>query len=549
MPEDNAEFRRKLEQVHRTYLGRLPARLTEIEHGWSALAGQGDSGSLEPLHRAVHSLVGSAGTFGHDRLSEIARRIERFLKPLKESGRLPKPQEVERGEELLEELRQCLRSITGMLGANPGTADESADHETPTDAGLVYILSATDDLEMELAPQLRRFGYRVVRSSDLTQIRRALQEQPAAAIIAAISGSNKREHPARIAEGLGPNVLSSVPLLLVAPQDDLPLRIASVQAGAQMFYSRPVDIRALVSRLDVLTARHHREPYRVLLVDDEPELAEHYAAVLNQAGMHAEVATHWRELMPALARLRPEMIIMDIYMPGYSGLELATVVRQDERYLATPILFLSGETDESKQLSALGLGADGFLTKPVSDAQLINAVSARMQRSRLLSAAVSRDALTGLLNHTSIKELLATELARVQRYGGQLAFAMLDLDHFKRINDSRGHMAGDQVITRLARLLQRRMRRTDAVGRYGGEEFAVILTNAGLDDARGVIDAVREAFAGMQHGNEDGYFSATFSAGVASSAQHEHVEDLIEAADRALYNAKHAGRNQVLTAG
>ncbi|MGD8498367.1 MAG: diguanylate cyclase [Chromatiales bacterium] len=545
MAESEAEFRRKLEDVHRAYVERLPERLTEIEAGWSAVSREADLEALEPLHRATHSLIGSAGTFGYDHLSQAARRVERFLKSLSSDRRLPSPDETSQGEALLEELRAVLLSVGHVSVAAAPSEDQAPQGETY----VVYLLDREPDLEAELAPQLPRFGYRVERLTEAGGLRQALEAEPPAAVLISLCEAGSMEQPTGVTEALGPELIGTVPLMFVAPRDELPLRLASVRAGAQMFYARPVDVRALVSRLDVLTQRHHPDPFRVLLVDDEPELAEHYAVVLTQAGMQAEVVSHWEQLMPVLARFRPEMIIMDIYMPDYSGLDLASAIRQDERYLATPILFLSSETDEGRQLAALGLGGDGFLTKPVSDAHLINAVAARMQRSRLLNAAVSRDALTGLLNHARLKELLGIELARMQRHGGELTFAMLDIDHFKQINDRRGHMVGDQVILALARLLQERLRRSDAVGRYGGEEFALILPDADLDDARHVLEEIRTAFAAMSHGDANAPFQVTLSAGVASSADHEEVDTLIRAADRALYDAKGTGRNKVVVDG
>ncbi|MDH7571872.1 MAG: GGDEF domain-containing protein, partial [Armatimonadota bacterium] len=146
------------------------------------------------------------------------------------------------------------------------------------------------------------------------------------------------------------------------------------------------------------------------------------------------------------------------------------------------------------------------------------------------------------------KEALATEVARAQRQGSHLAFAMLDIDHFKRVNDTYGHATGDRVLRRLARLLQQRLRRTDIIGRYGGEEFSVIMVDTRATAALQVLDVIRETFSHIQHPCGDARFIVTLSGGVAGFPECDSAATLNEAADRALYRAKQAGRNRLVLA-
>jgi diguanylate cyclase (GGDEF)-like protein len=213
-----------------------------------------------------------------------------------------------------------------------------------------------------------------------------------------------------------------------------------------------------------------------------------------------------------------------------------------------PVVFLSGENDREKQLAALQVGADDFLTKPIAPGHLVAAVSSRAERARTLRRLLMRDSLTGLLNHTTTKERLDGEVARAMRQGTPLAFAFLDLDHFKSINDTYGHPVGDGVIRNMARLLQGRLRRSDLIGRYGGEEFAVILPDTPVGDAARVMEDLRTRFAAIeQHaGTGGGIFYATFSCGVAGVPPSLSAAALTETADQALYRAKQAGRNRVI---
>jgi diguanylate cyclase (GGDEF)-like protein len=159
-----------------------------------------------------------------------------------------------------------------------------------------------------------------------------------------------------------------------------------------------------------------------------------------------------------------------------------------------------------------------------------------------------KDPLTGLSNRRHFKAVQERAIEVVARSGEPALLLMLDIDHFKKVNDTYGHPAGDRVIKSLSRMLKQRLRETDMVGRYGGEEFAVILSNTNGETAANVLDAIRKDFAQLRHLAEGKEFSATFSCGIADVSFFADSVKLCDAADRALYKAKHAGRNQVLLA-
>ena len=260
-----------------------------------------------------------------------------------------------------------------------------------------------------------------------------------------------------------------------------------------------------------------------------------------------EVMNDSMKVFNVLAEFSPELILMDMYMPHCSGTELAAVIRQQPDYVGVPIVFLSTEGDRALQLEAMRVGGDDFLTKPIKASELVQAISIRAGRYRTLRALMRRDSLTGLLNHAHIIESLKHEVARAVRYRTSLSFAMLDIDHFKKVNDNHGHAAGDSVIKNLSRLLQQRLRSTDIVGRYGGEEFAVVMPETSLADATGVMDEIRCLFSEIVHQAGDADFTVTFSVGIAAVPPVTKVKALQESADQRLYRAKHGGRNQIVS--
>ncbi len=233
-------------------------------------------------------------------------------------------------------------------------------------------------------------------------------------------------------------------------------------------------------------------------------------------------------------------------MPAATGMELAKVIRQIDTYISIPIVFLSAETDKEKQLEAMKFGGDDFLDKSIKPEHLISTISTRVVRYRELRALMMRDGLTGLLNHTTIKERLEQEVLRADRNGLPLSYIMIDIDHFKKVNDTYGHPTGDRVLKSLSQLFTQRLRRTDIIGRYGGEEFAIILPNTSINNALGVMEELRNSFENIRHRSNEEEFSVTFSCGIASFDRFKTQSELNEAADKALYIAKREGRNQTI---
>ena len=282
----------------------------------------------------------------------------------------------------------------------------------------------------------------------------------------------------------------------------------------------------------------------IVLVEDDQELAQWIADYLRAKQFKVTIYHDGKQAYEALCQMLPDLIILDMYMPGCTGPELARVIRQSERYVSVPIIYLSAEGDLEKQLGAMEEGGEDFLTKPIKPRHLISIVRQRVARARELHGLMVRDSLTGLFNHTHILQLLEDAAARARRTGKALSFVMLDIDFFKKVNDTYGHPMGDRVIKSLATFLKQRLRKSDIIGRYGGEEFAVVLPETDAAAALKVMDSIRERFAEILHPAQPQDLSCTFSCGIAELSGSEDGKALSKNADLALYAAKQAGRNR-----
>jgi diguanylate cyclase (GGDEF)-like protein len=343
--------------------------------------------------------------------------------------------------------------------------------------------------------------------------------------------------------------LRSLPVICFSGAHDFTTRYRLASLGIDACVDEPHDIPALADRVEQLLAEGLATlTGRVMIVDDDKELLEHYRLVLTSGGLQVRALDDPSRLLSELADFRPDILLMDVQMGQYDGPVLARMLRFQSEWLSLPIIFFSSEEDRDLQLDVLARGGDDFVTKPVSDQFLVRTVRIRCYRARQLDKLVSLDSLTGLLKHALAKTELNREHARCARYGHSSVVAMLDLDHFKQVNDSYGHGTGDVVIKALSNLLRHRLRSTDIIGRYGGEEFVLVMPECVMNEAVEILEALCQDFARLVFNAESAEFSVTFSAGVAALNAYETGEQAIEAADKALYQRKRAGRNGVTVA-
>lgn len=319
-------------------------------------------------------------------------------------------------------------------------------------------------------------------------------------------------------------------------------------AGVDAVVADPPDARELADWLEHFDDRSASGRATVLIIDDDELAAECVAALLAVRGIDAEIVGDPTRALDVLERTSVDLVLLDLDMPDINGVDLARMIRQNRRYLSMPIVYLSAEEDPELQMNARSFGGDDFICKRTDRALLVRLLELRIERARVLRTLIERDGLTGLVHHARFVERVGQEVARCRRTGSDLSLVLIDIDYFKAVNDTWGHQSGDFVLRRLAASLSAHLRRTDIVGRYGGEEFGVLMLDTPPDRAGAVIDGFRRQFSALDLAAPGGSFRVTFSAGVADGQRACDTAALIADADAALYRAKSSGRNQVVVA-
>jgi two-component system cell cycle response regulator len=297
--------------------------------------------------------------------------------------------------------------------------------------------------------------------------------------------------------------------------------------------------------------------FTIAIVDDDAAIRRLVRLFLTRAGYDTIECTTGAEAREALNSQPWDLVILDRRLPDLDGVVLAHELKSNPEMRIRYIIMLTGEDEQEDKVEGLELGADDYITKPFQYPELLARIRAGKrivdlqkeltETNKRLELLSITDGLTKLHNHRYFQDELARAFEESQRYQRPLSLAMIDIDFFKKINDTYGHAVGDDVLKYAARLYRTSVRSTDLVARYGGEEFAVMMPETALDDAIAFAEKIRTMVEQSPMETQAGNVPVTISIGVAS-VPHTRIhsaKELIIAADKALYRAKRSGRNQV----
>ncbi len=290
---------------------------------------------------------------------------------------------------------------------------------------------------------------------------------------------------------------------------------------------------------------------KVLIVDDSPQALALARARLAEEDVDIICADGGEAGLHAAEEHKPDLILLDVDMPELSGFDVCRALKNDNKLDLIPVIFLSGSDEAQAKITGLELGAVDYVTKPFDAFELRARVRAALRTKRLQDMLIEKahiDPLTGLSNRLAMMEKLDQEWNRTLRHGRSLSFVMIDVDFFKQVNDTYGHVVGDRLLQGFGRSIMASCRNIDLPARYGGEEFAIIVPDAPAQQAAMLAQRCRAAISQVAVPVGENTVQATASFGVADTELARSQDELLQAADAALYQCKHSGRNSVCIA-
>ncbi|ABF42506.1 response regulator receiver modulated diguanylate cyclase [Candidatus Koribacter versatilis Ellin345] len=482
----------------------------------------------------AHKLAGSLGMFGLSEGTSVAREIEYRLREDAADALLTAN---------IPGLASQLRSLIEKFHVTVAEPE-------PERRRKLLIVEGDPVVARGIAATAEKRGIESRTAVDLPGARQLLQEDRFDVLVLDLATAQLSGNPAVEDESdqVRDLILSRAPMQVLAltSEDTFEDRVTAAQVGAHGFLPKTVPVMEIVDTCEHLLDLQSAQ-FKVLIVDDDVAVLNAIQVLLDQHSIRVTSLADPRLFWSILEETSPDLVILDLEMPNFSGLELCRAIRNDSHWNRLPVLFLSSTSDALTVTGIFSAGADDFVAKPIIDIELITRVRNRLDRDRLYRNLSDYDPLTSVRNRRSSNVVIANYLRLAERHGLPLSLAVIDLDKFKRVNDTYGHQAGDDVLQHLGSLLRQSFRSEDVVARWGGEEFVVAMFAMRRGDA---IERMAHVLEGLEahafEASQGVHFHVSFSAGLSEfPADGKDLHSLYRVADEALYRAKAAGGRRI----
>lgn len=393
--------------------------------------------------------------------------------------------------------QQAEKSATETVVADTDESEEVADtlHSLEKYAlyltgNIIIFVSHSPDEYKIMGEQFESLGIEVLHMDNLQQAKQHSAKTPGSVIVASIEF-------AELNQQLKDEDIETArtPVFYVCEKDTQADRLLALRSGGTGFLVEPVNLTSLLELIEIQYDIHAESPYRILVMEDSRAQAKYYEKVLSKGHFDIRIVNDPAVLLEALRGFDPEVVLMDMQMPGCTGIELTRIIRQMPRYAFLPIIFLSAEENERKQNQALSSGGTGFIVKPVQKEQLMFNAELYARRYRVLHPQIGINSDTGLAFASYFKQQVSIEAIRMTRSNGNAALAIIQLDSVDKLVDKANFLLINQVIQQLALLLKKRLRKTDIIGHVDTGQLGVILTSGSKNDWLSVMRQIKTQFA------------------------------------------------------
>lgn len=444
---DSSKLAAEFAALRSEFTSKLPGKLRELEA--AVVLAKCDRDAIATARGLAHRLRGSSGSYGHADFGEAAGLVENLLAEAQANPASIRPDLWEQIDKALRDTRMCLDRgpAVDQSGVEPNAASQKA------------ILVVDDDPDfLQFARTVgKKLMHNVVTAQSASEAMRQASSTPLLGAVLDVHLDTQTSFSlAREIRDTDAN--AEIPIAFVSVDSSIEARLAAIEAGGTRFFEKPMSPENFAELAQQFVTLSEANKGKVLIVDDDPDILEHYSFQLRAAGIGVETLESAEGITDKLDHIVPDVLLLDINLPGISGLDVCRALRMSERFEAIPILIITAQTDDHTRLSAFRAGACDVVTKPVIPEEFMTRVGVQLERVRFQRDRADKDPLSGLLTRRALVTNFDRAQAAAARAGNPLSLVLLDIDRFKAINDTFGHSAGDQVIAGLGDLLRRRFR-------------------------------------------------------------------------------------------
>jgi PleD family two-component response regulator/EAL domain-containing protein (putative c-di-GMP-specific phosphodiesterase class I) len=523
------------------FIRQLPDRILAIQENWKNLAhGRWDSGGLSTLYDRLRELAELCRRHAVSQVGESLSSLESYFSTFVGSQDRPSLGQLSEIDGLLRALRAAAGAARAALPA------------APVDSVAVFLLTRDPNGMADLAEALRETTCETVTFSETDDLVAAVSEATPQAIVADTALLPQLPPLSATLIRLATHHEIRIPLVFISNSNALELRVEAMRAGGTAYFVRPFDSRAVAAQIRGLARPKQEAPFRVLIVDDDRYQADFAATILRKAGMETSIVNEPLRVMDSLREFDPELILMDIYMPEVDGIELTSIIREETDFVAVPIVFLSGEQNPDKQLSALSVGGDDFITKPISPKHLVSIVTNRIRRARAmhraerLHQAEDIDRLGRLVRERVFFDRIAKAIDSERPPTEAQGLLCVELDQATRLREQIGIGGVDSVVAQLGNVLVGELGPQDIMAKLGDTRFGVFVRRAAESDVAALGERLCQRVAAHRFDSAPDVKGITLSTGIC--LVDDSVEDpsgLVTRASVACASAADAGGNRM----
>lgn len=523
------------------FLRQLPQRMAAIEENWTSLKHQNwNAELLETLYGRVREISEASSRFELFQLSENVFSVEIYLSSFAGVEERPSQEQVDSIEGLLRNLRSAAKSC----------ADSHKPRDTAGKTEVIYLLGDPADAVMQhMSAAFEALETKTKTFTEPAALNKALDSKTPLAIVVNTSVLPRMAALSAELVRLRSQESLNLPVTFISTSSALQLRVDAIRAGGEAYFVVPADYREIATQVLRSALPEKGKAYRILVVEDDPTQADFAASILRKADMQAMTCTEPMRVLDVMRSFRPDLILMDIYMPEVNGLELTTVIREHDEFVGIPIVFLSGEQNTERQLDALSVGGDDFVIKPIRPRHLLAIVQNRVRRSRRLLDALGEraphDRLTGLLSKQQFTEQIDRALETAENHPQEGGVLVIAPDHLDTLVKTLGVGGVDHLVAELARVIRAPLHNTDAAARLDGHTLGILVRRETRKEIEQLADKLHSQVSQQRFvvGGEAVPLGISIGTCLFEHRDEDH-SGLLHRAQSAMQQASTAGDNQ-----